>query len=178
MTEPLDWYAIRVSSGREYDAERHLREHGFRGCFVPSATRLRRTAKGPKRVKQALIPGYLFLPITTASQPVYAVARIPDCIDVVRGLDGNASPIRREVDGYHFVYAMQAAQAAGEFDFTPRAKAFAKGQSVTVTGGKWKGLVGRIKEATKGDRATVMLDGLFIHGMATIETAHIEDRAA
>lgn len=169
--EPLVWYVARSKPGREPAAVVGLRERRF-DVYLPETCRLRRTLRGTKPVNSPLVPGYIFVGVGPASPSIYRVTDVAAVADVVRLASGHAAEIRRRADGSHFVYALQAMQASGAFDYTPRAKSWAKGDRVKITTGSLSGQIGDIIEAKPGDRARVMLSGLFAGGVA-VDPKHL-----
>lgn len=157
----LAWYVIRTRSGTEAATVERLKWRGYRDLYLPLERRLRRTAKGTQVVDRALIPGLMFLGIGPDSPALYGVVAVPGVIELVRNSRGEAAAIRRHSDGYHPVYDIQARQARGEFDHTPKAKAWRKGDRVRIEAGCFSGQIGEVLKAEPGDRARVLLKGLF-----------------
>lgn len=155
---PIQWYAIRTKPGRERQAIEGLRERRFREVYMPVERRLRRTAMGRKTVEHPLIPGYLFIGIGPESPDIYGALRIEAVSDLVRHASGVAAT---SADVGVFVYGLRAMEAAGEFDHTPKAKTWAIGTRAKITAGPWTGFIGEIVSAQEGQKARVMLSGLF-----------------
>lgn len=166
----LVWYAVRVKSGREAKAVADLRERLF-DTYLPMETRMRRTLRGRTRVEHPLIPGYLFVGVKP-HQSLYFVTRVETVQSIV--CQGGQPYEIHHHDGRHFVYDLQARQAAGEFDHTPKKKPLIEGADVRVLSGPFKDHIARLVSAREGDRAQIMLSGLFAGAPFKIDPKNLE----
>lgn len=165
----LTWYAVSTNPQCERKAESGLREHGFT-VFCPVETNWKRSkTKERVRVDKPLFTGYLFVGLIPG-QSLYHVRQIDGVKGMVCGTNGEpinvgwlpielpSGKFLRNEDGtlarVHFVYDLQARQAAGEFDHTPA----------------------RRSQFRKGDKARVMLDGPLKDAVAEILSASDDGR--
>ena len=175
----LTWFVIRARPGREASAVEGLRERGFTDVYLPTERRLVRGLRGSRPVDRALIPGLIFLGIGPSSPSVYDACRVSCVTDLVRHASGEAAAIRRCADGHHPVYDIRARQAAGEFDHTPKAKKLRRGERVRIAAGPFSGWIGEVLKAEPGQRAHVMLSGLFGGKSGVpVDPKHLEPVAA
>lgn len=174
----LTWYAVQTNPQCERRAETGLREHGFT-VFCPVETHWKRSkTKERERVNKPLFTGYLFVGVAPW-QSLYHVRQIDGVKGMVCGTNGEPInvgylPIQlptgrflRNPDGslakVHFVYDLQARQAAGEFDHTPaRRSQFRKGDKARVVlDGPLKDAVAEILSASDDGRVKLLLSAKF-----------------
>lgn len=178
-TQGLTWFVIRARPGREASAVEGLKERGFTDVYLPTERRLVRGLRGSRPVDRALIPGLIFLGIGPSSPSVYEACRVSCVTDLVRQASGEAAAIRRCADGHHPVYDIRAREAAGEFDHTPKAKKLRRGERVRIAAGPFSGWVGEVLKAEPGERARVVLSGLFGGKSGVpVDPKHLEPVAA
>jgi transcription antitermination factor NusG len=149
----LTWYVFRTRPQAEVRSRDRLREMGYT-TFLAMEKRLRRTRKGKEAVEHPLVPSYLFAAVGPG-QSLYDALAVDGVADVLR-VGGNAHPIPAA-----FVYDLQARQMAGEFDHTPKARIWRKGDPARIIHGPFQGHIGKIVAAPVDGRATILLDGLF-----------------
>ena len=163
MSEPttsgLIWFAARTRPGHEVAAVDGLRQLRF-NVYLPSEKRLKRLQGRTRVVARPLIPGLMFVGRGPDAPMIHTAVTVTAVQDLVRRISGEPAEIRREA-GRHPVYALQAMEAAGDFDHTPRARSWAKGERVKITAGCFTGLIGEVLAAREGERVYVLLSGLF-----------------
>lgn len=177
-SHPITWFAVRSRPQAEIPALAGLKERGFE-VFLPMERRLRRTPKGRVTVEHPLIPGYLFVGVKDWGPGIHEAEAVTAIRQVVRFANGEPAPIptlmNEAGEEVHFVYALQALCASGAFDFTPRLKTFEPDEKVKITGGLFVGHIGQIVTCTPGERARVMLSGLFASKEGTLlDVDHLE----
>lgn len=168
VIQGLVWYAVRVRPGRDYAAIAGLKERGF-DTYIAEETRWKRTKLNKReRQNKPLIPGLVFVGVKPWGPQAHECSLVEAVADVVRFVSGEPAPIRPEgQDRRHWVYSLQAAQAAGEFDHTPARKfSLKKGDKARVLKGPFKGQIGELLSADDEGRVRLMLEGLFKGGIA------------
>lgn len=135
----MNWFAIQTRPRAEQAALADIRMIDGLEAYLPQETRIRRTYKGKETVQHPLMAGFLFVGSTVPiivdvnspdhPHPIFQVLKSRAVRDIVRSPGGGVHPIRpMVVDGWRvdFIDHLKAQEAAGAFDYTPRAKPEAK----------------------------------------------------
>ncbi len=159
----LDWYLLRVPSGKEFTAERILDDAGLI-VFVPTETKFRkvnRMAKRKTEMRFALIPGYCLIGIYAGDQAVMD-AQWSNLFRfrLVREVIGHEG--RPMALPYRQVRSLLVRHSRGEFN-APDAqrwmrtyREFAAGDRVEVLEGPFEGHVAEVTEI-RGQQARMVL---------------------
>lgn len=128
------WFAVETRARAEHRALAEITALGGFEVYIPQETRIRRTRKGRFAVSHPLMPSIISVgskvpPIADVTSPdyphpIFALLKLPSVRALPRGAGGQVHPMRPVVvDGWRqdFVENLRAREAAGEFDFTPRA---------------------------------------------------------
>ena len=175
---PPPWRLIQSKPVAEARIVEALKLYGV-AAFAPMETVWRHSPGRKFQVKRPLIRGYVFARFTDAQQ--HLVHEIDGAVRLV-AFDGVPAKVPAR-----FVEAMQAAEAAGDFDSTKsaprRPPRLAKGAAVRITEGHYTGLVATIVKLKGERRVRVMLaqcgaNQEVVIGIDKLEDAEDDARAA
>ena len=164
------WYVAYTKVRSEVRAQNALREAGLK-TYLPQTTVIIRHARKREKVQRPLFPRYLFVELNEAEPQFFKVRACKD-IECLVGVTGTP----RSIHG-RFVYDLQQAEAAGEFDQTngePIDDPFRPGDAIRVkVGTKFGGWPGRVLKMTEEGRVKVLLQGMM--GKETEKTFSLGD---
>lgn len=164
------WYVAYTKVRSEVRALNGLREAGLK-AYVPQVTVIVRHARKREKVQRPLFPRYMFVQLTEGSPEFYKVRACKD-VECLVGVTGTPSPIHAR-----FVWDLQRAEAAGEFDMTgdeAEGDLYRPGDAIRVkVGTKFGGWPGRVLKMTEEGRVRVLLQGMM--GKETEKTFKLAD---
>ena len=167
------WYVLRATYGRAKDCYEYLVEHGVE-AYHPTIRVYRMVDGKRKRVEESRLPNLFFAYSTkeTLQTFVYDNVNLPHLRFYYRrtGLGSGIKPEPLIVPD-HQMKSLQIICAQEEADniIVPDSDHhFEKGDTVIVTGGDFKGVIGKVARYCKQLRVGVIIDGLL-----TIATAYV-----
>lgn len=141
------WYVAQVLTGLEVQVEQALAEAGI-DAYVPHETVWRPSSKGRVRVRQPLIPGYLF---------VYMPAPRFHVVRETRGFVTFLGALEPLPIGSNEVRDIHEAELAGHFDKTHRKHdRYRRGDRVKMLSGVAQGFVAEVQDMTPEGRVKLI----------------------
>lgn len=148
----LRWYAFYSHAKCEKKAEEAIRDLGY-PVFVPFEKKIRRKlGRKPFQYDAAYFPRYGFVQFDINRLEWGAIVEADGVIDLIR----NASIPCAVPDSV--IDTLQLMQNMGLLDAT---KPFKAEMPVEITDGPFRELFGKVQSARSGDRAKVLIKGLF-----------------
>lgn len=170
---PVDvgrWYVVYAKVRGELRAAHALRAAGLE-VYLPQLTTIVRHARKAERVERPLFPRYFFVKLSDVEPEFHAVRQVRD-IECLVGVCGAPRPIHGR-----FVYDLQQAEAAGEFDETggeSERDPYKAGDQIRVkVGSKFAGWPGKVIRMTEDQRVAVLIRGM--GGKDTSKTFNLEE---
>ncbi len=149
LAKAASWVVVTTHQYRESFALENLGRQGF-NAYCPMITKRIRHARRAYDAPRPLFPGYLFVEYSAGPQNSRAMLGTFG----VRSVVCHGETPARLPEG--FVESLKGREADGVISVPE--KAFAPGEVVTVSGGPFDGLIGRIVEIRERDRVLVLLD--------------------
>lgn len=149
LAKARSWIVVTTQQHRESFARENLCRQGF-NAYCPMITKRIRHARRAYDAPRPLFPGYLFAEYSAGPQNSRAMLGTYG----VRSVICHGETQARLPEG--FVESLKAREADGVIA-TPETP-FEPGQEVTVSGGLFDGLIGRIVQIRDRDRVLVLLD--------------------
>lgn len=148
----LRWYAFYTHARAEKKAEQAIAELGY-AVFVPFEKKIRRKpGRKPMQYNAPYFPRYGFVRMDINKPEWGAIKEADGVTDLVR----TASIPRSVPDA--IIDTLRLMQNMGVLDAT---KPFKAEMEVEITDGPFRDLIGRVRRARSGDRADVLIKGLF-----------------
>ena len=172
-SKPLHWYVLRATYGRVKTSYEYLAQHGVE-VYHPTIKVYRMVNGKRKKVEESRLPNIFFAQSTEEILKtfVYDNANLPHLRFYYRhvglGDERKKEPLivpDRQMESLKIICGQQEADNI----VVPNNKhQFEKGETVIVTGGDFKGVIGKVARYCKQLRVAVIIDGLL-----TIATAYI-----
>lgn len=174
ITPPQNWFALRVTYGRERTAYDYLVSKGVK-AFCPMH-KVAKIIKGKRRfVMQSRLPNLFFAYGTEEElqQYVYDNTNLPFLRFYYRHYHDEGRSMRKEplivpdeqIETFRIICE---ADDKGTFVSSDAIHLFERGEQVRVTRGEFAGVVGRVARF-KGQQRV----GIYIDGVATVATAYV-----
>lgn len=171
---PKNWFALRVTYGRERAAYDYLVSKGVK-AFCPMH-KVAKIVKGKRRfVEQSRLPNLFFAYGTEAELQafVYDNVRLPFLRFYYRHYHDERHALRKEPlivpdDQIETFRIICEAADNGTFVSSDEIRLFERGEQVRVTRGEFAGVIGRVARF-KGQQRV----GIYIDGVATVATAYV-----
>ena len=173
------WYALRATYGQESKANDYLVSQGVK-TYYPTIKAFKMVNNKRKKVTQSCMLNIFFAHGTEDELKTYVYDNVNlpylrfYCRRVGIGCDSKYDPLI--VLDYHFenLRKVLADQSGGLVIVPDDEHKFDKGATVRVTGGTFKGVVGKVARYCGHQRVAIVVDGLLTIATTYIPSAYLE----
>ena len=178
-TRTSHWYVLRCTYGRENKAYEYLARHGVE-TYYPTIKTVKQIDGKRKTITESRFPNLLFARSTEEiiKEFVYDNANLPYLRFYYRHYHEVARIIKEplivpdyQIEGMKIICASEAKDIIVT---NTNVSQFQAGQTVRVTDGVFKGVIGKVARYQGQQRVAIIIDGLFTVASAYVPSAFLE----
>ncbi|MDA3911104.1 MAG: UpxY family transcription antiterminator [Bacteroidales bacterium] len=161
---PKLWHAFYCRSRSEKRVNDLFLQDGY-DAYLPLRNEVRKWCDRKKKVKLPLLPGYIF--VRCSRKDIQSLVKYPHVVAAVKNLTEYAVITQDEIDRLNLV-------ANGNYEVDLDCKHFAKGDSVIIKAGPFKGCEAIISDKNKTAKICVHLASINVNFTLTIHKSQLE----